>query len=194
MNNYFDEYDRKIFESMKNKEWWIDKFKARKLELISSCRRISSNSSISRKIGGLLLWQQVIEQFLKEIIQISLTYVKAEIWPTKIDLKIDYDRKTFGQIIDMYKNYSVDYEDRPKIIGYLKTINDNRRMVTHKMFNVEDLEELENLFKSSYDIHEDLLQLLLNHYILIGDNLEELNDRVDFEHLLIKLNRKKIIT
>ena len=194
MNNYFDEYDRKIFESMKNKEWWIDKFKARKLELISSCRRISSNSSISRKIGGLLLWQQVIEQFLIEIIQISLTYVKAEIWPTKIDLKIDYDRKTFGQIIDMYKNYSVDYEDRPKIIGYLKTINDNRRMVTHKMFNVEDLEELENLFKSSYDIHEDLLQLLLNHYILIGDNLEELNDRVDFEHLLIKLNRKKIIT
>lgn len=191
MNNYFDEYDRKIFESMKNKEWWIDKFKARKLELISSCRRISSNSSISRKIGGLLLWQQVIEQFLKEIIQISLTYVKAEIWPTKIDLKIDYDRKTFGQIIDMYKNYSVDYEDRPKIIGYLKSINDNRRMVTHKMFNVEDLEELENLFKSSYDIHEDFLQLLLDHYILIGDNLEELNDRVDFEHLLIKLNRKK---
>ena len=194
MSNYFDEYDRKIFESMKNKDWWIDKFKARKIELISSCRRINSNSSISRKIGGLLLWQQVIEQFLKEIIQISLTYVKAEIWPTKIDFKIDYDKKTFGQIIDMYKNYSVDYEDRPKIIGFLKTINDNRRMVTHKMFNVEDLEELENLFESSYDIHEELLQLLLDHYILIGDNLEELNDRVDFEHLLVKLNRKKMIT
>ena len=191
MSNYFDEYDRKIFESMKNKDWWIDKFKARKIELISSCRRINSNSSMSRKIGGLLLWQQVIEQFLKEIIQISLTYVKAEIWPTKIDFKIDYDKKTFGQIIDMYKNYSVDYEDRPKIIGFLKTINDNRRMVTHKMFNVEDLEELENLFESSYDIHEELLQLLLDHYILIGDNLEELNDRVDFEHLLVKLNRKK---
>ncbi len=191
MSNYFDEYDRKIFESMKNKDWWIDKFKARKIELIRSCRKINSNSSISRKIGGLLLWQQVIEQFLKEIIQISLTYVKAEIWPTKIDFKIDYDKKTFGQIIDMYKNYSFDYEDRPKIIGFLKTINDNRRMVTHKMFNVEDLEELENLFESSYDIHEELLQLLLDHYILIGDNLEELNDRVDFEHLLVKLNKKK---
>ena len=73
MNNYFDEYDRKIFEAMKNKDWWIDKFKARKIELIRSCRRINSNSSISRKIGGLLLWQQVIEQFLKEINQISST-------------------------------------------------------------------------------------------------------------------------
>lgn len=55
MNNYFDEYDRKIFEAMKNKDW-IDKFKARKIELIRSCRPIHSNSSISRKIGGLLLW------------------------------------------------------------------------------------------------------------------------------------------
>lgn len=57
MSNYFDEYDRKIFEAMKNKDWWIDKFKSRKIELIRSCRKINSNSSISRKIGGLLLWQ-----------------------------------------------------------------------------------------------------------------------------------------
>ena len=78
MSNYFDKYDKKIFEQMNNRDWWIDKFKARKIELISSCRRINSTSSISRKIGGLLLWQQVIEQFLKEINKISITYVKAE--------------------------------------------------------------------------------------------------------------------
>lgn len=191
MSNYFDEYDRKIFEAMKNKDWWIDKFKSRKIELIRSCRKINSNSSISRKIGGLLLWQQVIEQFLKEIIQISLTYVKAEIWPTKIDFKIDYDRKTFGQVIEFYKNYSVDYEDRPKILEHLKTINDNRRTITHKMFEVENLEDLEDIFESSYNIHEELLQLLLDHYILVGNNLEDLKTRVDWEDFLAELNNKK---
>ena len=191
MGNCFDEYDRKIFEAMKNKDWWIDKFKARKIELIRSCKGINSNSSISRKIGGLLLWQQVIEQFLKEINQISLTYVKAEIWPTKIDFNIDYDRKTFGQVIEIYKNYSVDYEDRPKILGHLKTINDNRRTITHKMFGVEDLEDLESVFESSYEIHEELLQLLLDHYILIGNKLEELKTRVNWEDLLTELNSKK---
>ena len=191
MSNYFDEYDRKIFEAMKNKDWWIDNFKSRKIELIRSCRKINSNSSISRKIGGLLLWQQVIEQFLKEIIQISLTYVKAEIWPTKIDFKIDYDRKTFGQVIEIYKNYSVDYEDRPKILEHLKTINDNRRTITHKMFEVENLEDLEDIFESSYNIHEELLQLLLDHYILVGNNLEDLKTRVDWEDFLAELNNKK---
>lgn len=191
MSNYFDEYDRKIFEAMKNKDWWIDKFKSRKIELIRSCSKINYNSSISRKIGGLLLWQQVIEQFLKEIIQISLTYVKAEIWPTKIDFKIDYDRKTFGQVIEIYKNYSVDYEDRPKILEHLKTINDNRRTITHTMFEIENLEDLEDIFESSYNIHEELLQLLLDHYILVGNNLEDLKTRVDWEDFLAELNNKK---
>lgn len=191
MNNYFDDYDRKIFEAMKNKDWWIDKFKARKIELIRSCRRIHSNFSISRKIGGLLLWQQVIEQFLKEIIQISLTFVKAEIWPVKIDYKIDYDKKTFGQIIEIYKNYSIDYEDKPIILGHLKTINDNRRIIAHKMFEIENLEDLENLFESSYNIHENLLQLLLDHYILVGDYLEDLKTRVNWENFLAELNNKK---
>lgn len=192
MDNYFDEYDRKIFEAMKNKEWWIDKFKSRKIQLIRYGRKINSNSSISRKIGGLLLWQQVIEQFLKEIVQMSITYVKAEIWPTKIDFKIDYDRKTFGQIIEMYKNYSVDYEDRPMILEYLKIINDNRRGVTHKMFEVEDLRDLEDLFESGYDIHEELLKLLLDHYILVAEDLEDLKARVDWDDLLAELDNKKV--
>ena len=191
MSNYFDEYDKKIFEDMNNKEWWIDKFKARKIELLRDSRRISSTSSFTRKVGGLLLWQQVIEQFLKEIIQISITYIKAEIWPAKVDLKINYDTKAFGQIIQLYKNYSIDYEDMPEIIGYLNQINNNRNKIVHKMFEVEDLNSLEDSFEESYNIHEDLLQLLLDHYILIGDNLEDLKSRVDWENLLAELNSKK---
>lgn len=91
----------------------------------------------------------------------------------------------------MYKNYSVDYEDRPQIIGHLKTINDNRRMVTHKMFEVENLDDLEDLFESSFNIHEELFQLLLDHYILIAHNLEELKERVDWDSLLAELKNKK---
>lgn len=188
MSNYFDKYDRKIFESMKDKKWWIDKFKTRKLELIKSSRKIHSSSSISQKIGGILLWQQVIEQFLKEIVQISLTYVKAEIWPIKVDFKVDYDKKTFGQIIEIYTNYSVDYEDRPKIIEQLKIINKNRNLIVHKMFEVENLDDLEELFESSYDSHEGLLQLLLDHYILVANNLESLEKKVDWKGLLNELD------
>lgn len=59
------------------------------------------------------------------------------------------------------------------------------------MFEIENLEDLENLFESSYNIHENLLQLLLNHYILVGDYLEDLKTRVNWENFLAELNNKK---
>lgn len=59
------------------------------------------------------------------------------------------------------------------------------------MFEVENLEDLEDIFESSYNIHEELLQLLLDHYILVGNNLEDLKTRVDWEDFLAELNNKK---
>ena len=44
-------------------------------------------------MGAMLIWQQIIEQFAKKIIQISISYIKAEIWPTKDDLKVDLNEK-----------------------------------------------------------------------------------------------------
>ena len=68
-------------------------------------------------MGALLIWQQVLEQFLKEIIEISIGYIKAEIWPTKIDLKVDFERKTFGQIIADYENFSLDFKNKQKTLN-----------------------------------------------------------------------------
>lgn len=59
------------------------------------------------------------------------------------------------------------------------------------MFEIENLEDLENLFESSYNIHENLLQLLLDHYILVGDYLEDLKTRVNWKNFLAELNNKK---
>ncbi len=183
-NDYFDEYDKKIFLMMKEKDWRIDKLKKRKLELLKPVRNIHNTSSMPRKIGGILMWQQVIEQFLKEIIQISVSYVKAEIWPAKIDLRVDLDEKTFGSIIRLYENFSVDFENKDKTVEILKNINKNRNKVVHKIFEVETLETLEDYFEYNFDNYQGLLELLLDHYISICDLLEDLNKRVDWEEFL----------
>lgn len=59
------------------------------------------------------------------------------------------------------------------------------------MFEVENLEDLEDIFESSYNIHEELLKLLLDHYILVENNLEDLKTMVDWEDFLAELNNKK---
>ena len=139
MEKYFEDYDKQIFEMMSNPTWWIDKQKKRKLELLKSARKVHGNSSISTKMGALLIWQQVLEEFLKEIVYVSISYIKAEIWPTKINFKVEFDKKTFGLIINDYENFSLDYKDKQKIIEKLKIVNKNRNEIVHKIFCIDNL-------------------------------------------------------
>lgn len=188
MSKYFDEYDKKIFLMMNTKEWWIDKFKSRKIELLRPARRVHFNSSISQKMGAMLIWQQVIEQFLKEIIQISISYIKAEIWPTKVDLKVDLNEKTFGCIINSYDTFSIDFKDKQYIIDILKKINKNRNKIVHRIFEIEQLEGLEEYFKYNFNNYQSLLELLIDHYIYICHLLEDLKERVNWEDFLEEIN------
>ena len=87
MDNNIINYDKQILEMMSNPSWWIDKQKKRKIDLLRSARKVYRQSSISKKMGSLLLWQQVIEQFLKEIIELSVFYIKAEICLAELILK-----------------------------------------------------------------------------------------------------------
>ena len=87
MDNTIKNYDKQILEMMSNPSWWIDKQKKRKIDLLRSARKVYRQSSISKKMGSLLLWQQVIEQFLKEIIELSVFYIKAEICKRRANRK-----------------------------------------------------------------------------------------------------------
>ncbi len=187
MENNIEKYDKQIFEMMANPSWWIDKQKKRKLVLLASARTTRWNSSISKKMGALLIWQQVLEQFLKEIIEISIGYIKAEIWPTKIDLKVDFERKTFGQIIADYENFSLDFKNKQKTLDKLRMVNKNRNEIVHKIFNIDDLVKLEEYFASNFKEYENLLTLLLDHYTEICYYLEDLKKRVDWDDFLAEL-------
>lgn len=181
MDNFYEKYDKQILEMMANPSWWIDKQKKRKLTLLSSARNVRPQSSISKKMGSLLIWQQVLEQFLKEIIEISVFYVKAEIWPTKLDLKVNFERKTFGQIVDDYENFSLDFKDKQKTLTKLREVNINRNKIVHKIFKIDDLVQLEEYFRTNFNEYEKLLNLLLDHYSAICYFLEDLKKRVDWD-------------
>lgn len=184
MSEYFNEYDKKIFKTMNNYEWRIDQQKERKIDLLEIANKINKESSISDKIGGLLIWQQVIEQMLKEIICTSITYIKAEIWPTKVNYNVKFNDKTFVKIISDYDLYSLDYEAKDKIVQKLKTINNNRNTIIHKIFDIENLNKLEDLFEINFSSYNEIMLLLLNHYLKIYDCLEDLSKRVNWNNFI----------
>ena len=80
-----------------------------KTERIRYLHRIAQNSKrdrdISGKIGGMLIYNQIIEQFLSAIIEMSIYYVKAEIWPVTVSFDVELDKATFGKVIDYFTQY-----------------------------------------------------------------------------------------
>ena len=91
---------------MINGEWKNDIKINRKTELWKLARESQGNVEISHKIGGLLIYNQVIDEFLKDIVEYSIYYIKAEIWPASFALEIDFGKKTFGQNINLFKQYA----------------------------------------------------------------------------------------
>ncbi|MDF2866214.1 MAG: hypothetical protein K0R72_1032 [Clostridia bacterium] len=172
-----------VLEYMINKEWEKDYKAKRKIYLINLAEKSKREKDISNKIGSMLIYNQVIEQILKEVIICSVGYIKAEIWPSSIQLDINLDRATFGVLIEYFKQYAVKEYNRDIILEYLQKLNIERNKVVHKLFDIEDIRKLSKQLNEYGDLAYELIILLNEYYDQICWRLYDLNDRVDFESL-----------
>lgn len=60
-----------ILEYMIAEKWKTDAKQNRKLELLNLARKSRENVDVSHKIGGLLIYNQLIDELLKDIIEYS---------------------------------------------------------------------------------------------------------------------------
>lgn len=171
---------KSILEYMINKEWEKDYKQKRKLYLIDLAKNSFAEKDISKKIGGILIYNQVLEQLLKEIIVCSICYIKAEIYPSSISMEINLDKLTFGRLIDYFKQYAIKEYNKNIIENYLKKLNKDRNKVVHKLFDLEDINVLENELNKYNDLAYEVIHLLNEYYEHICYRLHDLGERVDF--------------
>ena len=76
------------------------KKKKEKKYLFKLAKQSKTQTEVSHKIGGMLIYNQLIEEFLKDITELSVIYIKAEIWPADVPLKLDFSKLTFGKLIN----------------------------------------------------------------------------------------------
>ena len=87
-------------------------------------------------------YYHLIEEFLKDITELSVNYIKAEIWPADVCLKLDFSKMTFGKLINEFKQYATIEHNREILLNYLQKYNLKRNEVVHHLFGIEDLEKL----------------------------------------------------
>lgn len=170
------EYD--IAAYMTQRKWLEDNRLQRRKYLIRLARQSKQDPDIASKIGGMLMWNQVIEQMLKDIVETSIWYIKARIWPVEVELHIDLDSATFGKIIDYFRQYAILESDREEILSHLKRFNSKRNQVVHDLFDIPDLKKLGQELDGYASLAEELLQLLEQYDSQVCDNFLELEKRV----------------
>lgn len=172
-----------VLEYMINKEWKKDYKYERKIHLLKLAKEGIDGDNISNKIGSMLICSQVVEQFLKEVILCSVAYIKAEIWPSEIELSLDFEKATFGNLITMFKRFAVKTHHRDEIVLKLKELNTLRNEVVHKLFDIEDIEVLGEILNGYYDSAFDTISMLSKYYGEVCWYLNDLDNRVEFDSL-----------
>ena len=172
-----------IIQYMVRRKWSVDSKLSRRRYLLRLARESRSDPDIASKIGGMLIWNQVIEQMLKDIVDTSIHFIKARIWPVSVELRIDLDSATFGKVIDYFKQYATVQEDREEILQRLKKFNSKRNQVVHDLFDIGDLRRLGTELDEYADLAEETMALLEKYDERVCDDFRELERRVDLTKL-----------
>ena len=169
-----------VIKFMINRDWEKDYKQERKIYLLNIAKECENSEKIADTIGGILIYNQLVEQFLKETIICSISYIKAEIWPSSVQMNLDFDKATFGVLIEYFKQFAVKEYNRDVILKYLKDIKKTRNDTVHRLFEIKDIKNLKNELNDYYGKSFELVMLLNEYYNEICWKLDDLSERIDW--------------
>ena len=173
-----------VLNFMIKREWEDDSKEERKLYLHRLAQDGMRQKEITDKIGSMLIYNQIIEQLLKEVLVASVAYIKAEIWPSSVLFDLDLDKATFGKQIEFFRRFAIKEYNREIILDYLNRMKKQRNEVVHKLFSIDDLDLLGEQLIAFGDLATETMMLLLEYYNQICWRLYDLYERVDFSELV----------
>ena len=169
-----------IVKYMIERKWADDEKTDRKVFLWKLAQKSKEEKDVSHKIGGMLIYNQLIEEFLKDITELSVNYIKAEIWPADVCLKLDFSKMTFGKLINEFKQYATIEENREILLEYLHKYNLKRNEVVHHLFEIEDLEKLAIELDEYALLADEIVHLLVEYDNCVCEKFCDLDRRADF--------------
>jgi len=152
--------DSQFYDYIKNRQWAKDPKSRRRFYMYRLAQESKNATDFAGKIGGILIYNQVIEQFLTDIVKMSLYYIKAKIWPVSAELDVELDKATFGKVIEYFRQFATVEPNREKILADLRKFNIKRNQVAHDLFDVEDLHKLYDELADYAQLADEIITLL----------------------------------
>ena len=175
--------DEKFFQYIRQRKWAQDQNTDRKMYLFRVARNSAEQPDIAAKVGGILIYNQVIEQFLADIIEMSIYYIKASVLPVSVDLTVELDKATFGKMIEYFRQYAIAEVNQEQILHRLKKFNTKRNQVAHDLFDVADLELLSQELSDYGNLANEIIFMLDEYDNLVCKKFCELEKQRNFQSL-----------
>lgn len=166
---------------MAEHKWAADQKAQRKRYMRRLAQQSKQDKDIASKIGGMLIYNQVIEQILSDIVEMSIYYIKASIWPVAVNLDIDLDKATFGKMIEYFKQYATVEPNREQILSHLTKFNTKRNIVVHDLFDIQDLNQLAVELNTYAELADEIIGLLMEYEDQVCDNFCQLDKAKRFQ-------------
>lgn len=99
-------------------------------------------------------------------------------------MDINISKLTFGKLIEYFKKFVIKKYNREILIKYLEELNRQRNEIVHKLFDFEEVMQIETKLIEYGEMSDEVIGLLLEYYNSISEELFDLEKRVNFESLL----------
>lgn len=173
-----------VLAYLKNRTWEDDIYESRKLYLLKIAKASKDSESATERIGGMLIFNQVIEQLLRESIIGSIGYIKVSIFPLAVHFNPRLDKMTLGQLINAFEQYAIIEPNRELLLNYLAEYRNKRNLIIHKLFTVADFEKQIGEIQAYNELAEEIILLLLMQYNEICECFYSFEETEEYEQLM----------
>ncbi|NOQ76144.1 MAG: hypothetical protein GQ574_29360 [Crocinitomix sp.] len=113
-------------------------------DLIIKLLRISTKEfekgTVEGRLSSILIYQQLIESCLLNLLKMSQLLVQIKIYPSQIEFKID-NKMMFGQIIKAHGS-TISFNNKETFLAKCSQFNRTRIELVHKLFQINQPEDV----------------------------------------------------
>ena len=96
------------------------------------------NGGVSGCIAATVIYQQVIEELLFNLLRLSEFIVQIAIYPNQIAIMPNGSELTFGKLVEEFNSICMEFKEKGALVGACRKFNKVRRFVAHQLASEAD--------------------------------------------------------
>lgn len=143
MSRDLEPYDEQLFEIFAHENQWLT-FESKELiiGLIKRADKQFETNTVEGILSSVLIYQQVLEEFLRVLLQLSNLYIQGEIWPNRINLAVKA-KMMFGELLKEHKR-TIHFDSKENLLKSCEDFSVVRNKFVHKLLKFGSHEEMLN--------------------------------------------------